>query len=272
MQYQEKIVRRFSRYMKRLLYSVRKPCKHTLPVFIMGCGRSGTTMLMNIFHRDHRTESLNENSPKIAENFMLISDRVTKAISASKAPVLVMKPILNSFDALYLLENHDNSKVIWVLRDYKDMIASSIKKFGTTVSDFMKDLILHGKGHNWLSRGVPMETREIISAIDVSDFTPYDWMALVWWSVNRTIILDRLYDLDRFLLLQYETLVQNPGALLETVYAFIGMEYRNKAAKYVHPASVGKGSAIQLHIQVEHLCHDLAEAIFRLPRTVKPQQ
>ena len=123
MKYQEKVFRRLSRYKKELLCSVRKPFKNTLPVFIMGCGRSGTTMMINIFHRDNRTESLNENSPKIAENYMLVFDRIPQAISGSKAPILVMKPILNSFDALELLKTYYNSKIIWMLRDYKDMVA-----------------------------------------------------------------------------------------------------------------------------------------------------
>ena len=168
-QYQEKICRRLSRYKKTLIFSVRKPFKDTLPVFIMGCGRSGTTMMINIFHRDHRTESLDEDNPKIAENFMLIPERIPQAISASKAPVLVMKPILNSFDALDLLKTYDNSKIMWMLRDYKDMIASSTKKFGTVVSDYMKNLVLYNKGDNWLSLGVPAKTREILSTIDSSE-------------------------------------------------------------------------------------------------------
>lgn len=271
-QYQEKIFRRLSRYKKTLLYSVCKPVKNTLPVFIMGCGRSGTTMMINIFQRDHRTESLEENSPKIAESFMLVRERIPHAISASKASVLVMKPILNSFDALNLLKTHDNSKIIWMLRDYKDMIASSMKMFGSVVSDYMKDLVLYNKGDNWLSLGVPAETREILSAIDSSDFTSYDWMAMVWWSVNRTIILDRLYDRDRFLLVKYETLVRNPDAVLKAVYGFIGLEYHYKATKYVHTASIGKGAAIRLHPRVEEICDNLAEALSRLSGTVKPQR
>jgi hypothetical protein len=262
-EYHEKISKRLWRYGKALIYFLHRPRKDTLPVFIMGCGRSGTTMLINIFHRDHRAEALDENDPRIARDYMLVFDRIPAAIIASKAPVLIMKPILNSFDALYLLKTYDNSKVIWVLRDYKDMIASSIKKFGTVVSDWMKDLILHGKGDNWLSRGVPIKTREMIYGMGTLELTPYDWMALVWWSVNRSVILDRLSDCDRFLLVQYEAIVRNPEAMLKSVYEFVGLQYHKKTTRYIHAASIGKGVAIGLHPYVESLCQDLANALIR---------
>lgn len=270
--YQEKIFRRLSRYKKALIFSIRKPFRDTLPVFIMGCGRSGTTMMINIFHRDHRVESLDENNPKIAENFMLVPERIPQTISASKAPVLVMKPILNSFEALDLLKTYNNSRVVWILRDYKDMVASSTKKFGTVVSDYMKNLVLYNKRNNWLSLGVPANTREILSTIDSSDFTSSDWMALVWWSVNRTIILDRLSDSDRFLLVHYEALVRNPDSLLKVVYQFIGLKYHYKAAEYIHPTSVGKGAAIQLQSQVKKMCDNLVESLPRISGTVMPQR
>lgn len=263
-EYHEKISRRLWRCKKAFINSTRRPYKNTLPVFIMGCGRSGTTMMINIFHRDQRAEALDENSPKIAKDYMLLLDRIPAAIKASKAPVLVMKPILNSFDTSHLLTTYTTSRVIWMIRDYKDMVASSIKKFDKVVSDYLKNFILFGTGDNWLSRGLPQNTREMLSAMDSSGFTLNDWMALVWWSVNRTIILNRLHESDRFLPLRYETLVRQPAPILKMAYSFIGLHYHDKAAKYVHRVSVGKGATVQLHPDVEKRCSDLDDTILRL--------
>ena len=256
-----KIVKKFLQCKKALLYSMSKPAKITVPVFIMGCGRSGTTMMIDIFHRDYRTDSLDENNQKIAKNFMLVPGQIPKAISESRAPILVMKPILNSFDALKLLNEYDNSKVIWLLRDHKDMVASSIKKFGTVVSNYMKDLIQNKTGDNWLSFGVPSDTLNVLSKMDSNNFTPYDWLALGWWSVNRTIMLDQLFESDRFILVQYESLVQSPKQVLKRVYDFIDLEYRNKTAKYIHQASVGKGKNISLNSIVNEMCINMAEKL-----------
>ena len=258
-QYQEKIYRRLIHYKKKLLFGVRTPCNNTLPVFIMGCGRSGTTMMINIFERDDRMQTLGENNPKVAKNYMLVNEKIGLAIEYCKNPVLIMKPILNSFDASRLLKTYDRAKIIWILRDCKDMVASSIKKFGPVVSGYMKNLVLFKKGNNWLSLGMPTATLEMLSKINSNAFTDHDWMALVWWSVNRTIMLDRLYESDRFLLLKYENLVRNPDAVLRWVYEDIGLQYKYRASKYIHPMSVGKGAAIQLHPHVREICENLAE-------------
>lgn len=267
--YRQKISRLLSRYQKTLLYTFCKPHQNTSPVFIMGCGRSGTTMLLDVFQRDQRTEVLNENSPKIAHNYRLVPSRVLVAINNSTAPVLVMKPILNSFDSLALLRKHSNSKVIWVIRDYQDMVASSMKKFGTIVSNYMKDLVLHNKGDNWLCDGVPTKIREILYNIDSSGFNSYDWMGLVWWAVNNTILSSRLYDHDRFLFVRYESLVCKSNDNLRKIYTFIGLEYNNKFAKYIDSRSIGRGSTIHLHPQVEKMCSDLDDA---LSSTLKPSK
>lgn len=97
-----------------------------------------------------------------------------------------------------------------------------------------------------------------------SNFNDNDWMALVWWSVNRTILLDKLYEKERFLLLKYESLVREPVAALKKIYSFIGVKYNNNAAKYVHPASIGKGSSINLHPDVDVLCSDLAQTLNKI--------
>jgi hypothetical protein len=92
-QYHEKVSRRLISCKKRLLFAMHKPYYDTLPIFIMGCGRSDTTMMINTFQRDCLIEVLNENDPKIAHNYILNHDKVSKAINLCKAPVLVMKPI-----------------------------------------------------------------------------------------------------------------------------------------------------------------------------------
>lgn len=263
-EYEEKILRRFVIYTKPLLFAVRRPHKNTYPLFIQGCGRSGTTMLLNILIRDSRLEVLGENDPKIAKNFMLVKDNIRPAIEHSKAQVLAMKPILNSFEASSLLKDYSRSKIIWMLRDYRDMTMSSIQKFGSSVSDWMKNFVLLKGGNNWLSLGTPTPTLKILSNLDPSGFTDYDWMALVWWSVNHTVILDKLHQNERFLLLRYEDLVGDPHCWLRRVYHHIGLQYRAGASRYIHWASVGKGISIRFHPIVKQMCENLASKLMHL--------
>lgn len=255
--YQEKAVRHLIGYQKQALFAVRSPRNNTIPVFIMGCGRSGTTMMVNVFTCDTRIESLGENDRRIARHYMLLDENIGQVIRNSKAEVLVMKPILNSFDALKILNTYQQAKIIWLVREHKDMIASSIKMFGSLVASYLKELVLHGTGCNWLAAGMPKETLLALAALDASDFTDHDWMALVWWSVNRTILLDRLCDSERFYLVCYERLVHEPEPVLSSIYSYIGLSYRRFASRFVHASSVGRGKDVRLHPSTEKLCTEL---------------
>lgn len=260
--YMEKILRRLVVYEKKVLLPFRSPILNTRPVFILGCGRSGTTMLLNAFTRDFRIETFGENDPRIARNHMLVHERVGRVIENSKAKTLVMKPILNSFDAPKLLASYAQAQIIWMVRDYKDMVASSINMFGSIVASYLREWTLLGTGQNWLCSGIPTETTEILFKLDSSKFTDYDWMALVWWSVNRTIFVNRLYDSERFLLVRYEKLVQEPELALKTIYYHIGIDYNWTASLFVNTNSVGKGKNLKLHPSIEEMCNDLSYRLF----------
>ena len=229
----------------------------------MGYGRSGTTMMLNTFALDERFEIFRENDPRIARNYMLVFEKVSYEISVCKTEASVMKPILNSFDASTILENYNRARIIWMIRDYRDVAASAVKRFGFTVADYLKEWVVAGNGDNWLAAGIPEETLGILREIDSTSFSVYDWMALVWWSVNRTVLLDGLYDSSRFRLLNYEKLVKDPDHVLEELYEFLGLEYKKALGKYIHDMSVGKGSRVQLQATVQQMCDKLTEEINR---------
>ena len=240
----EKISRRMIELRKRILFSILKPFPNTLPVFVMGCGRSGTTMMVKTFQRDNRLAVFGENDPKTSLNYLLVDEKLEKTIHDCRVPILVTKPILNSFDAQKLLNKYPDSKIIWMVRDYQDMIASSIVKFGHQVPNYMKDLILSGKGNNWLSIGIPSETLEILTQLKrVDSFTHFDWMGLIWWSVNQTLFIDDLIDSDNLLLVQYERMGLQPEQTLKKVYDHIDLPFKN-AEYQIYPCHIhweGKG-------------------------------
>ena len=250
---------------KRILFRLKPRYKKTLPVFIMGCGRSGTTMMLDIFHSDMRIETLGENDSKIAgNNYMLKYEKLTPAIYNSRAAVMVMKPILNSFDAKKILMNYEKAVIIWLLRDYKDMVASSMKKFGNRVALSIKDLIVKNTGGNWISTGIHSETKQILQELDYSAISDLDWMALVWWSVNRTIIIDNLTNQRGFTLLRYENFVDNQYTLLNKIYDSIGLRNELSSSNFVHTKSIGKGSDIELNPIVDRMCSNLKEELAAL--------
>lgn len=257
----EKIDRRLRRCKKMLLWKFKKKHKNTLPIFILGCGRSGTSMMVRMFEFDDRIETLGENNPKIQSNYMLLKDKVVSVVDNCKAPIIVTKPILNSFEAYKFLTDHQCLNIVWMLRDYRDMAASSVIKFGPVVSDYIKELVQQNTGDNWLSNGMPDETLTILRSIDTRHLSHHDWMCLVWWSVNRTIIIDRLYQHQRFILINYEHLVRDPTSAIDSLYKKLGLSYKPNILKYINPASIGKGKTISVNPVIQELCDQLTEEL-----------
>lgn len=261
--YRDKISRRLINY-KKYVYWILNGSASTTPVFIMGCGRSGTQMMLNVLERDERIQVLRENDPKIARNYMLVKEFIKPAIENCRAPVLIMKPILNSFEVSNLLTEFDQSKVIWIVRSYKDMAASSVNKFGSRVSEYIKHVVESGIGDNWISSGIPSDTLQKLRCINTKGFNNYDWMCLIWWSVNLTVLKDKLYKNRRFILLNYDKMVYEPDLYFLKIYNFIGLSKRIKNANYIHSKSVGKGSKIKLHPIVNKMCFDLTNSLISL--------
>lgn len=255
---QEKIHRRLMLVLKNMKFRLCQLSTNSVPVFVLGYGRSGTSMLIQIFQRDSRIDACGESDSRVMKDWLLDRNKALQTIYQSKSEVVIMKPILNSFEATNLLMLKKGCKIIWMIREYRDVVASAIRKFGTTVSNQMKDAVKNANADNWLSRGIPEDTFKILRELDDNRFTEYDWQSLVWWSINRTILLDKLFEKDKqFILVRYEYLVQKPQLVLSRLYDFIGLPYRPQASKYISSSSVGKGNWVQLNSKITNMCDEL---------------
>lgn len=255
------INKKLRRTFKEVIFIGKLKRKETTPVFILGSGRSGTTLLLDIFHYDLRVQSLGENNLKIAQNFLLNYDKLNSTLSKGKTELLVCKPILNSFEAKYLLKNYPACKILWMIRDYKDVIASSEKKFGSnTVELFMEALNSQVK-NNWISKGIHRESLDRINRIKIKDFNFYDYLGLIWWSVNNTVRIDNLSENKRFKIIQYEQFVNHNEIVLNEIYRFIGLPYKSTSIQ-IYKKSVNKGNKIVLSEEIDKLCNSLKKYIY----------
>ena len=217
-------------------------------------------MLLNTFERDLRVDVFGENDARVAENYRLVHEKISPAIEACKTNVLVMKPILNSFDVSSLMNDYRRVKIIWAWRNYQDVVASALKEFGPDVPNYLREIVLEDKGNNWISESLHTESLEILRGLDSVGFTDSDWMALIWWAVNRTVIVHDLSEKERFLLVSYEQVVQNVDVYIRSIYDFIGLSYKQPGS-YVHTASVKKGAKIKLSKDVEKMCANLCQEL-----------
>ena len=246
-----------SRMGKKLLGFTRS-VPEKAPVFVAGLQRSGTTMLMNIFHLHPDTEVFDEaRDSKTFLDFRIRSlGTVREVIDASHFSYPVFKIIADSHVLPAILHAFPKSKVLWMYREYGANAASRLKKFGHATAAIRK-VCNDEPGGGWFAEGVSAPVLQKLQSLDRSKFSEFDYACLVWWVRNR-LFFD--LDLDRqpqVRLLRYETLVVDPKSTMRGIFDWTRMPSSASSMRFVHAQSLYKRNLPALDPQVEALCSGL---------------
>ncbi len=260
----EKINRHLILYINKIInffYHTRNP----KIVFVLGYGRSGTSILINLLGHVFFLDAHGERSKHFMKDFLIDFDLFDQYIKSKPLPIIATKPILNSFSASILLDRYPDSRIIWMFRDYKSVTSSAIKKFGGNVAVLMKDSVTGG-APNWISTQIPKEAVDIIKKQPYSTFSDLDWTALVWWSVNFSLFLNNLDKSPRVHVVDYDHLTTRPGQILVDIFHFLDIDYNN-VEKYIDASNSSASSEISLCNEVANLCNEMLFKLRSLDNT-----
>ena len=260
----ERIQRVGKRHLKHLYFRVAKPVSNPVPVFVLGYGRSGTTMLIDALEHDWRVEVFQENDQRMANNYEIEWDRIDLAVKMCGAPVALFKPILNSFEIARLLDLDNRAFAIWMFRDVDPVVRSSLKKFGSSVATMLRSLTVSDATDSWLGRGMPADVLQELRQLDHSLFTDEDWMALVWWSVNRTLTDSAPAVRRRIRVVKYDAFIRNPGEELREIYEKMHLSPRHEATRWIGKSGSSNVHVLPLAGSVRSLCSSLRTQIEKL--------
>lgn len=246
------------------LIKIRKISNPKTILFIFGCQRSGTTLLTEIFERDF-------DNTKVYGEFSRLSSRdkishirlnplhlVKTKIDNDRPSLIILKPLVESQNALKLLDYFNNSKALWVYRNYRDVALSHLELWG--VKNGINNLrpIIKGQSQNWRSENVSESTKQIVRKHFSEDMNPYDAAALSWFVRNTLFFemnLDRNYNI---MTCKYNDLIDNPLQTMSNIYEFVGYVYpSNTIPMNIYSDSKGRGENIKLSQDIEILCNDL---------------
>ncbi len=245
-------------------------------VFILGIQRAGTSLMYWVFERDLQARIYRETSELTSgdtlEHVRLNPLPAVKArLARDKAPLIVLKPLVESQRVHELTAAFPGAKVLWQYRHYQDVASSNLKAFG--VDNGLKDLrpFVHNDPENWRSQHSTAETRDTIRRFFREDMNPYDAAALFWWARSRLYFDLGLNGDPDVLLCRYEDLATDPAATMRRIYTFLGRPYPgDHIVRDVHPQSVGKGRVSRLSPEVDTLCADLLARLDRLNDRAAP--
>ncbi len=267
----EKLAKRIKRRTELLIKNVYQKFiatrdKHKDILFIVGCQRSGTTMILNIFDKDYAVKIYREESDLSSDDptgrrFKPL-DQVDQIIKSNKVSAIVAKPLVETQNIDRLLAYFPDAKALWVYRDYKAVALSNLKSFGTRNGLQNIQPIYQEDTDNWRAERVSKETSDIIRKYYHENISEQDAAALFWYSRNVLYFERQLDSNKRVQLCKYEEFVKSPEDTMKQIYSFMGASYpRRNLTAMVHAGSVRKGKDVLLSPEIEQLCKGLMERL-----------
>jgi hypothetical protein len=270
----QKIRRGVFRRWKQLRQRFVHPSGMRQLLFIVGCQRSGTTLLSRIFERDMNSASYGEASifSRTTEPYRLrlrSMDEIATKIVDTPARLVVLKPLVESQNILQLLNHFTESRAIWLFRDFRDVAASNLHKFGKQNS--IKDLriIAEGSSDDWRNERLSNVMRDYVRSLYSENMSPVD-AAVIFWIVRNQLFFDLALDQHRRIhLCKYESLTTDPIVVTKQIYDFIKQPYpAGNITAETHPHSIRKGKALTISPFID----EKAKALLAKMDTVWMQQ
>ncbi len=282
--YTEKRIVRKSKLERRasqILFNVKKKFYHFFKphakkkdiAFIIGCQRSGTTMMHDIFTNDLNTQTYGEFSKlssldKLNKIRLNPLDSVKKDIEKVNPSFIVLKPLVESQNILNLLDFFDGSKAIWMYRNYQDIASSNRIRFG--VNTGINDLrpIVEDMQDNWRSEKVSKAVREVVLQYFSKDMNPYDAAVLFWYARNCLYFELNLDKNPNIIICRYEDLVVSPGKIIKSLYKNLNQDFPGAYIyKEVDSTSLRKGKNVELTPEINKLAKDLLDKLDNVYQT-----
>lgn len=244
-------------------------------LFVVGCQRSGTTLINQIFEKDLNTKVYAEVSSLSSNDIpyrlrLNPLDSVKAALDRDLAPLVILKPLVESQNILQLLTYFEGAKAVWVYRHYKDVAASYVKKWGPHHSINDLRAILAQQPHDWRCERISADVDQVVRRYFSEDMPPHDASALYWFIRNSFFFDLNLANNPRVFLCSYKKLVLNPVEVMTNIYKFLGCQFPgDRIVSMVHPASVNKGRRVELSPPIEELCQQLLDRFDRLQANTK---
>jgi hypothetical protein len=232
-------------------------------LFIVGCQRSGTSLMNRIFTRDLNTSVYRESSRLSSSDphkLRLNSyEEISREFKKNKAKYIILKPLVETQNILQLLEFFSGSKALWMYRNYKDFVQSTVNRFHIDVGINALKAIIEREPSNWRSEKVSDRVYSIISKHYSDEISPYDASALFWFARNQLFFDLDLENNPRVFMCRYEDLAAHPVEMVNEIYNFMDIEYiiSKKIVQDINTRAIGKGITVELSPNIEELCQSL---------------
>ena len=243
---------------KKLAYQRFNPSPtEPIPLFLVGCQRSGTNMVMDVLDRSYETWTYNEADKSPAfENYRIRTNAVLDSLlQKARARCVVFKPLCDSQWVDHLLSIRPNAKAIWLYRDYRDVAWSAERKWGEHQKDVIRRI---ARGHivaaGWRAERITGETMAVIKQLYSPAMSAFEGAALKWYMRNQVYFDLKLEERSDVRLLKYEDLVLNPLQAFPGLFELLGIQYQDRYAEKIFSSSTGGFKNSRHSDEIKRLC------------------
>jgi len=247
------------------LYQTFRRRAHDQPrvLFIVGCQRSGTTMMLRLFDADLNCRGFNDSSELASADttdggFRWKSlPEVAAVINRVPAPLVVAKALVETQNVRKLLDYFPFSKALFIYRRrYAEVARSDMAKFGVRNGVDNLRPIAAADAHNWRSEGASRSVQELAARLWSQEMNANDAAALFWYARNQLFFDLDLANHPAVMLCQYEYLTQHPAAFMRRIYDFVGADAPD-VLKIEQVRPPGEEKVLELSREVRLLCEQL---------------
>ncbi|MCB0170651.1 MAG: sulfotransferase domain-containing protein [Anaerolineae bacterium] len=260
--------------LKKLLYQrfVMDISSQKTLIFIVGCQRSGTTMLSRTFQRDLRTKIYGELGLSEQNSRRLMPhNKIEQLVLQDLPPVIVAKPLLDSQNIRELLNYFSGAKAVWIYRNYKDVTRSRVKRFsdeGTRKN--LAAVIGLRQDRQWMSENASEQVKNVVRRYYSETMSPQDANALYWYVRNSLFFDLSLEYHPKVMLLKYDDLALSPINVMRNVYRFCDVAYPGDyIVNHIHNQSIGLGKDVGISRDIADICDALWQNMNRVHKATR---
>ena len=253
------------RFIKPFFQHLAYPKGYDKVLMVLGAQRSGTTLLSYLLSRQWDTKVFGEFSDLSSHH--PVNDvrlgpitRVNAILSNVHARNVIMKPLVESYQCIRLLDEIKNSSGIWQYRHYHDVAVSDNKHFPDSSGLPNLQPILDGETKNWRAAGLSEKVIETVRYFCSLPLSKYEFACLFWWTRNTLYFTTGADNDERVGLLGYPALLKNPQSALAAAQSFAGIQSKGSdknVGLIVYDTKAGVDDKQPINDELRTLCDDM---------------
>lgn len=227
-------------------------------------------MLGNLFTGDLRASVLQEKNVATTSGTLRLRPRseVNELLHRLKAPLIVIKPIVESQWAPELLAEVAESRVIWMYRGFRDVVQSNVKKFRSQIEGLR--IAVEGEPSSWRNERLSLETQQLQKRMYHPGMSRENAAAVGWYARNSLFFQLGLHHRPDVHLVKYEELASQPQPIIAEVYSFLLLPPPGREIwREVDSSSIGRGTNVHIDPWLADNCEELQ---MRMDECFKRQQ